>query len=134
MVYFKRAFIEIKAGWDNSRIRCRRALPSGTRGTWGTGSEGSEPPEGTECSPSVTFPGSSRRDVSINCSVAIAGEWLCSSVAVAAGYYQWSRRNSEGVQSCQEGSNPRHLQPRQRNTLLPEHRFKTVLHVCHMGQ
>ena len=95
MVYFKRAFIEIKAGRDNSRIRCRRALPSGTRGTRGSGSEGSEPPEGAERSPAVTG------DVRINCSVAIAGEWLCSSVGVAAGYYRWSRRTLEGVQSCQ---------------------------------
>lgn len=37
MVYFRRAFIEVKGEQDDFRTWCRRAQPSGTTGTQGRG-------------------------------------------------------------------------------------------------
>ena len=37
MVYFRRAFIEVKGEQDDFRTWCRRAQPSGTTGTQGQG-------------------------------------------------------------------------------------------------
>ena len=66
MVYFRRAFIEVKGEQDDFRTWCRRAQPSGTTGTQG---RGQSPRAVTSLVPLVVA-------IACRCCAAAWGSWL----------------------------------------------------------